>query len=441
MVRLPLRRGALGAVCVLALAGCIGGGRAPEELRETAGWFDPEYPAGHDGPGWDTTQLAKVAEQVRANRKPADGTVPPKRSILALSGGGSFGAFSAGVLYGWSETGTRPTFDVVTGISTGALIAPLAFLGPAYDCQLKQFYTTVTNDDIYKKRRPIKALFADSFADNAPLRGQIEKTLTPEVMRAVAAEHLKGRRLYVGTTDLEGRRPVVWDLGAIAVRGTPADRTLAVDVLLASAAIPGFFPPVPIHLTANGRATTERHVDGGVSASLFMVPPFVPHAERDAHPRSWLYDSDLYMIVAGKLYADPEPVPAESLKIASSAISTVLYAQTRGDLQRMFMVSMLTGMNYHLTSIPEDYDAPTSATEFDPVKMTAMFNEGAALVRSGTAWRSTPPGVDKSEGVLFRSKTVLAPGPWVRNPVARPPGTLPPTTPEGIPVPQPPVMK
>ncbi|WP_439629319.1 patatin-like phospholipase family protein [Gemmata sp.] len=441
MVRLPLRRGALGAVCVLALAGCVGGGRAPDELRETAGWVDPDYPAGHDGPGWDTAELAKVAEVVRANRKPVDGTVPRKRSILALSGGGSFGAFSAGVLSGWSETGTRPTFDVVTGISTGALIAPLAFLGPAYDCQLKQFYTTVTNDDIYKKHRPVRALFADSFADNAPLRGQIERTLTPEVMQAIAAEHLKGRRLYVGTTDLEGRRPVIWDVGAIAVRGTPADRKLAVDVLLASAAIPGFFPPVPIHLTANGRATTERHVDGGVSASLFMVPPFVPHAERDAHPRSWLYGSDLYMIVAGKLYADPEPVPAYSLKIAGSAISTVLYAQTRGDLQRMFMLTMLTGMNYHLTSIPEDYDAPTSATEFDPVKMTAMFNEGAAMVRAGTAWRATPPGVDKSEAVLFRSKAALTPGPWLRNPVAQPPGAFPPTTPGGIPVPPPPVMK
>ncbi len=419
----------------------MGGGRAPEELRRTATWIDPDYPIGHGGPGWDVAELAKIAETLRATRKPADGKLPPKRSILAISGGGSFGAYSAGILCAWSESGTRPTFDVVTGISTGALIAPLAFLGPAYDCQLKQFYTTLTNDDIYKKRKPIKAIFAESFADNTPLRGQVEKTITHDVMFAVAQEHLKGRRLYIGTTDLEGRRQVIWDLGAIAVRGTPADRQLIVDILLASSAIPGFFQPVPIHLTANGQTTIERHVDGGVSASLFMVPPYVSPEERATLPKNWLFGSDLYMLVAGKLYSDPEPVASESLKIASSAISTVLYAQTRGDLQRMFTISMMTGMNYHMASIPEEFDAPTDCTVFNPIKMTKMFDEGAAQFRAGTAWRSTPPGVEKGESSVFRSKTQLVGGGYGPVIIGQQPGGFPPKTQEGIPVPPDPFKK
>jgi len=441
MIRISISRRAIGAATLLVLAGCMGGGRSPEELRRTAAWIDPDYPTGHGGIGWDVTELARIAEKLRESRKPADGKLPPKRSILAVSGGGSFGAYSAGILCAWSESGTRPEFDVVTGISTGALIAPLAFLGPAYDCQLKTFYTTLTNDDIYKKHRPIKALVADSFADNTPLRGQIEKTMTPTVMAAVAQEHMKGRRLYIGTTDLEGRRPIIWDLGAIAVRGTPEDRKLAVDILLASAAIPGFFPPVPIHLSANGQVTTERHVDGGVSASLFMVPPYVSHEEQARLPKNWLYGSDLYMLVAGKLYSDPEPVKSESLKVASSAISSVLYAQTRGDLQRMFMITMLTGMNYNLASIPEEFNAPTDCTEFDPVKMTEMFNEGVAQFRAGVAWRSTPPGVEKSEAVLFRSKRQLVGGGFAPAIIGQPTHGLLPMTPEGIPVPPPPFKK
>ncbi|MCE9565478.1 MAG: patatin-like phospholipase family protein [Planctomycetes bacterium] len=437
------RRRVFGAACVLFIAGCMGGGRSPEELSRTASWIDPDYLEGHGGggAGWNQTDLVGVANQIRASRKPADGKLPPKRSILAISGGGSFGAYSAGILCAWSESGTRPNFDVVTGISTGALIAPLAFLGPAYDCQLKTFYTTLTNDDIYIKRKPIKALFANSFADNAPLRGQIEKTLTPDVMAAVAAEHMKGRRLYIGTTDLEGRRQVIWDVGAMAVRGTPADRQLAIDVLLASAAIPGFFPPVPIHLTANGQATTERHVDGGVSTSLFMVSPYITAEERATLPKNWLYGSDLYMLVAGKLYSDPAPVVPESLKIAGSAITTVLYAQTRGDLQRMFTLTMMTGMNYHLASIPEEYDAPTDCTEFNPIKMLKMFDEGAAQFRAGTAWRSTPPGVGKGEASVFRSKTQLISGgvsPMIVDPA---PHGLPAKTEGGIPIPLDPFNK
>jgi predicted patatin/cPLA2 family phospholipase len=442
MVRQLTRLLGCAGLCIAVAAGCKNDGRSPEELRRTAAWVDPNASAEHGGPTIDREAFLKLADQVRAARRPADGKVPRKRSVLAVSGGGAYGAYSAGVLCGWSEIGTRPEFDVVTGISTGALIAPFAFLGPAYDDQLKQFYTTVTNDDIFKKRRPLKAIFSESFADNAPLRSQIEKTVTPEVMAAVAMEHQKGRRLYIGTTDLEGCRQIIWDLGAIAARGTPQDRKLAIDILLASAAIPGFFPPQRITVTADGQSTTERHVDGGVSVSLFVVPPYVAPEEKATLPKNWLYDSDLYMLLAGKIYSDPTPVPKESLKVAGSSITTVLYAQARGDLQRLFTLSMMAGMNYHLASIPQDFEGgPKSATDFSPAAMTCLFNEGMREVREGVVWRKEPPGLGQGELPIVRTGTQLIGGGFMPPHVGNPMPGFPPMTLEGIPVPQQPFKK
>jgi len=396
----------------LGLAGCLrNNGREPEEIRMVSGWYDPAGSNESTEALLNFDQLKHTAEQVRAARKPKDGIIPPKRTLLALSGGGMYGAYSAGVLVGMTDSGTRPNFDVVTGISTGALISVFAFLGSETDCELKQFYTTMTSDNIFTKRRTIPALLLNSFADNAPLAALIDKTVTIERLAAVAVEHKKGRRLYVGTTDLEARRSVIWDMGEIASRGTPEDRVLFNQILLASAAIPGFFPPVPITVQAAGRTSVERHVDGGVTLSLFFAPPYVSPEQRATLPKNWLYGSDMYIIVAGKIYSDPAQVKQRSFMIAGSAITTVLYAQTRGDLQRLFLSSMLTGMNYHLASIPLDFPAPISSTNFDPVEMTKLFNEGYRLARLGTTWRNTPPGLGAGEGPAFRTTTKLVDGP------------------------------
>jgi predicted acylesterase/phospholipase RssA len=185
-------------------------GIPPSELIDPQGYGDsPELPIARD--------FFRVGERIRLSQKPAQ--LPPRKTCLALSGGGSFGAYQAGLLVGWSETGTRPAFDSVTGVSTGALIATLVFLGPDYDSELQRVYTTLRNEDIYTKKRGIRALTSDSLADNAPLARQINCVLTPAAVARMAEEHRKGRRLYISTTDLEGRRAVVWDLGAIAGQG------------------------------------------------------------------------------------------------------------------------------------------------------------------------------------------------------------------------------
>lgn len=346
-------------------------------------------------------ELNLVADQIRQSRRQS-GTPNRKYNILALSGGGAYGAFTAGVICGWTETGQRPEFDVVTGISTGALIASLSFLGPQADDELRNFYTNTSTKDVYEIRKPIRSLFSAYLADNTPLAERISHTITPEYLHAVAAEHAKGRRLYVGTTNLNTRRLVVWDMGAIASKGTPESRLLFINVLLASTAIPGFFPPVRFPVDVDGRPCEEIHVDGGVSRALFFRAPYVPPHERPAFGATSLHDSNLYLIIAGKLYPDPAPVKLKALNIAGSSISSLLYSSARAEVYRLFTYSVLTGMNYYLAAIPQEFPTFTSSVKFDPVSMSQLFEEGRRLAIMGN-WRRHPQGLEKSEDIRART--------------------------------------
>jgi predicted acylesterase/phospholipase RssA len=356
----------------------------------------------------DPRVLFAAAERMRPAPLPPGA---PRKSVLCLSGGGAYGAFTAGVMCGWTQAGDRPgtngrpNFDVVTGISTGALIAPLVFLGPEYDDTVKRFYTTVEGRDIYRLR-PVRGLFSLALADNAPLARLVADTVTPELIAEIGCEHQKGRRLYVGTTELESHRFVYWDIGEIACRNAPGDRELIHQILLGSSAIPGFFPPARIPVTVDGQRYHELHGDGGVSQAIFYRPPYLPPEQRTDTARD-LNGTDLYLVLAGKLYADAEPVKARSLTLAGSSVSAVLYAQARGDLARLYLISTIAGMNYHLCSMPADFPAPTSAASFERKAMTAMFDEGYRIASTGRAWRGSPPGVEAGESVLKRGGTVL----------------------------------
>ena len=323
-------------------------------------------------------------------------------NVLVLSGGGAYGAYSAGVLAGWTEAGTRPQFDVVTGVSTGALVATLAFLGPDRDPDLKRFYTKVTDKDVYARKSDIEALFSDSFRESKPLAKLIEMVVDQQVLKEIAAEHAKGRRLYVGTTHLDARRLVVWDMGEIASRGRPQDLALFRQVLLASASIPGFFPPVPINVEIDGKPAEELHVDGGVTASLFFRSPHVAHGQLKRLGDRPLEGSNLYIVVAGKLYADPGCVERRLLPIATDSISALLYSQCRGDLFQLYALALATGMNYRMTSIPMDVDLPRDATSFDPKVMGWLYEQGRERAKSEHLWRTTPPGTEPGEEIPIR---------------------------------------
>jgi hypothetical protein len=366
----------------------------------------------------DAEKVRKEAiEEAKKNRNP---NAPPwlEKNILCLSGGGSYGAFSAGVLCGWTCKGTRPNFDVVTGISTGALIAPFAFLGSAYDEQLKTFYTTLETKDLYIKQL-IRGLFRESLADNYKLARKVDEVLTTQLISELAKEHQKGRRLYIGTTDAETKRFVVWDIGAIASKGRARDRDLIKQILLGSSAIPGFFPPQHITVELDGQCLTERHVDGSVSRPLFLHVPYVPPEYRSKNANHDLAEANVYCIIAGKLDADPQPIKPRALDIAGQEISAMIHAQTRGDLRRIFMTTVLAGMNFYMTSIPIPYSTPTSATEFEIPAMVGMFNEGFRLSSGDKVWRRTPPGVERGENANERTGTSLT---FVQRGAYQPPG-------------------
>lgn len=355
--------------------------------------------------------IASGERLLKAQRPPPSG---PKRSILCLSGGGSLGAFTVGILCGWTEKGDRPNFDVVTGVSTGGLIAPFAFLGPAYDAKLRHLYTMSSTRDIYVLH-PVRGIFSESLADNTPLARQIDRMLTPQMMLDLAVEHSKGRRLYIGTTESQGKRFVCWDIGEIACRGREEDRVLIKRIMLGSSSIPGFFPPSNIPVTVDGRPFIEKHVDGGVSFSMFLRPPYVsPRAAAQPGAKS-LAGIDVFAIEAGKLYADPEIVRPWVVSIAAANIETLTYARARGDITRMWATCVISGMNFHLASIPETTPTPDDVTDFVPAEMQRLFRAGYEQVQSGL-WRTMPPGVLPGEDPLVRSSTELSV--WPRSPSA-----------------------
>jgi hypothetical protein len=378
-------------------------------LTRESGLVQPS--AADDSAPLETELLRSLADRSRPAADPGDCPARPGK-FLALSGGGMYGAYTVGVLSGWTATGSRPKFDVVTGVSTGALIATYAFLGPEFDPPMIRLYTSVTDRDIYR-RRPISAiLWSDSAASSAPLKKLIDQSVDDTIMEAVARAHAEGRRLYVGTTNIDTRRLVIWDMGAIASSGRPDAKDLYRKILLASSSVPGFLPPVPIEVEVNGRTITEMHVDGGVTAGVFLRASTL-RIDRDGkrEGRQPLAGSDAYVIVAGKLYADPTCTDQRTLKIGESALTSVLYSQTRGELFRIYTLCLLGGMNYHLAAVPEDVKIGANAMDFNPTEMRRLYDAGVAAAAGGRAWRDTPPGGEPQEQSRPRTGTQFyAPG-------------------------------
>ena len=318
------------------------------------------------------------------------GPLPPA-NFLAISGGGEDGAFGAGLLIGWTAAGTRPEFKLVTGISTGALTAPFAFLGPKYDDQLKAVYTTISQKDVLEQRGFLAAIYDDALADNAPLRQLVAKYVTADMLKDIAAENAKGRILAIGTTNLDARRPVVWNIGKIAASGNPKALDLVRDILVASAAIPGAFPPMMIDVEVNGKAYQEMHVDGGASAQVFAYPPVLNIKELSAKV-GMKRDRRLFIIRNARLDPDWADTKRLTLPIAQRAISSLIQNEGVGDLYRIYATSKRDGVDFNLAFIPPTFDVPLNEP-FDQHYMNELFNLGYELGRSGYNWQKTPPGL------------------------------------------------
>jgi predicted patatin/cPLA2 family phospholipase len=306
---------------------------------------------------------------------------------LAVSGGGDNGAFGAGLMTGWTALGTRPEFKMVTGVSTGALIAPFAFLGPDYDEALRDVYTSMTPDKVFKARGLTAALFDDAMADTGPLSQVISTYADQKMLDAIAREYKQGRLLLIGTTHLDAQRPVIWNIGAIAASGHPGALELFRKILRASAAIPGLFQPVLFDVEIDGRKYQEMHVDGGAIAQLFLYPPSInigtAAARRVRHA---------YVIRNARLDPDYATAERRTISIAGRAINTMLAASGQNDVLRTYFVTQRDGVDYNLAYIGADFSAP-KAGEFDQSYMRALYAYGFEESKNGRAWHKVPPGL------------------------------------------------
>jgi predicted acylesterase/phospholipase RssA len=316
------------------------------------------------------------------------GPVPPM-AILGISGGGDNGAFAAGFLNGWSKAGTRPQFKLVTGVSTGALIAPFAFLGPAYDAQLKDLYTNISLKDIAKKRSMMALVTNDAMADNKPLWKLVEKYINQEMLDAIAAEHAKGRLLLVGTVNLDARRPVIWNITEIAASRSPKALKLVQSILIASAAIPGTFPPVMIDVEVDGKKYQEMHVDGNTANQVFVYPAAI-RIKDVAKSAGVDRERKLYILRNARLDPEWAEVERRTLPIALQAITTLIQYQGIGDLYRIYTVTQRDSVDFNLAYIPPTFKTP-HREEFDTDYMRALYDVGYGLSEKGYSWTKRPP--------------------------------------------------
>lgn len=309
---------------------------------------------------------------------------------LAISGGGANGAFGAGLFEGWTASGTRPEFAMVTGVSTGALTAPFAFLGPDYDDELKQVYTTTHTSDIAKKRGFITAAFSDSIADTKPLRTLIARYITADVVEEIAREHQRGRRLFVGTVNLDASRSVIWNIGAIALSDHPGKVELIHDILQASSAIPVAFPPVMVPVEADGKRYDEMHVDGGTGSQVFVYPAAIDWREVTSKLKV-KGAPKVYVIRNSFLDPDYHGIKRNVLPIASRTIDSLIRTQGIGDLYQIYALCKRDGNDFNLAYIPSSFtDEP--AEGFDPVYMTNLYKLGYEMGVNGYPWKKEPPG-------------------------------------------------
>jgi len=300
---------------------------------------------------------------------------------LALSSGGEDGAFGAGLLNGLTASGKRPDYAVVTGVSTGALMAPYVFAGPKYDDALRQAYTTITSADIYEAGRT-----SESFADSWPLRDLIAKQITPDLLNDVAAAYRNGRRLFVVSYDLDAERSVVWNLGAIAAHGGDDGLKLFRTVLLASASIPGAFPPTLIDVESNGKKFQEMHADGGIGGQFFVAPAALMAATSDYH----LPATALYVVINTDLKPEFQVVERFVPSILTQAVGAAVNIDTRLMLDRAYELAKRSGVPFNAATIPASFNM-TSRGAFDPDYMKALFDIGFDQGKGANPFAGEPP--------------------------------------------------
>jgi hypothetical protein len=312
---------------------------------------------------------------------------------LALSSGGSGGAFGAGVLVGWTASGSRPVFDLVSGVSTGALIAPFAFLGSEYDRTLAEIYTSDVAGDVVQMRFLPAGLFGSGILRPEPLRHLVEKYADERLLVAIAREHRKGRRLLMVTTNMDAQRAVVWDMGKIAASGRPEALKLFRDILVASASVPAVFSPVLIDVQAGGKHFQEMHADGGPSIQVFTVPEgLLATASSRLLPKGTR--ADLYVVINNALIPEFKVTSNNTFAVGDRGLDTMIKSQTRGSLDATYAFTKRAGIGFHVASI--DRAVPYNALDpFNADYVRTLFKLGYDQAISGQVWKTAPVFIEQ----------------------------------------------
>jgi len=336
-------------------------------------------------------------EQERHHSISLDAQGSPTYAVLSLSGGGADGAFGAGFLNGWTRTGARPEFKIASGVSTGALIAPFAFLGTDYDEALKKVFTTISTENIIERVSIINLFSSEALTNTEPLKRLLKQYVTDDMIRQVASVHDQGRRLYISTANMDSQRPVVWNMGLIAKSNHPLAPQLFRDVMLASASIPVAFPPVYIKVEVDGKGYDEMHSDGGTFAQVFF------HGNTlDLKAASHAVGLDiknypiknLYIIRNGQLNPEPEHIERKISGIAARAINSMIKSSFHGDLYRIYVTALKQNIKYHYVDIPDSYKSQAKEP-FDQEEMNRLFQLGYESGQQKDPWHKVPPGLEK----------------------------------------------
>jgi hypothetical protein len=383
------KRFAIAAFFAVALGACSGPGRNPIPVDQIATATIPNLPGVRYWAFTPPKRLDDLLLEIEAQRR-ASG-LDKDIVTLALSGGADNGAFGAGLLKAWSDLGTRPEFTVVTGVSTGALTAPFAFLGPDYDDQLAELFAGGNPPSMYFKIRSIFSILSKvSAADSAPLFELIKKYGTADMLAKIAHEHKRGRRLFVQTSHLDAQSAVIWDIGAIATSGAPNALDIFHKVLLASASVPGAFPPVLFDVEVDGKMYDEIHADGGVisqdttlSGWQYDLRKFRDKHASDQRP------SALYLVRNGRVEPEPETTKYSLIGLAGRSISTLIKVNGVGNIVTAYEAAEISGADFKVTWIGRDF-APPYPGPFDPVYMKALYKYGYDLMQDGEAWEDKP---------------------------------------------------
>lgn len=344
-----------------------------------------------DAPALSSDEFKKFALTVRQRL-----ITHPRRdktfNVLALSGGGANGAFGAGLLNGWSKSGQRPDFEVVTGVSTGALIAPFAFLGPAYDHKLKEIYTHLSEVNVAQLDILGGLLGGTAITNNSGMEALIAKYATKDLLDKIGQRYLTGRFLLIGTTDLDSQRGVIWDIGMLAASAHPRRLELFRKIILASASVPGIFPPVEFDVEVNGKNYRELHVDGGLTTQVFLYPESFSARKFD-QLLGVKRRRRVFIIRNNSVTPEYNVTSAKLLAISARSIDTLIKNQGIGDLYRIFALAKRDGFEYNLAFIPPDFKSQRDEY-FDEVYIGALYKLGETMGRRGGEWHKSPFLID-----------------------------------------------